>query len=139
MKTIFRMALIAAAAGSLSIAAQAGMPGTENGPTSLEMKSGQGHPFDVGGKRVVAYYTQEDKTCGITIVLATSEQGGMANGGTDGPQGVRISSAVNSGKTLKIDGDFNRSAEFACGADGSKMTARVFTREPYSGKNAAKQ
>ena len=138
MKTMFRMALIAAAAGSLSIVAQAGMPGSENGATSLEMKSGQGHPFDVGGKRVVAYYTQDNKTCGITIVLATSEQGGMANGGTDGPQGVRISSAVNPGKSLKIDGDFNRTAEFACGADGTKMAARVFTREPYNAKSAGK-
>lgn len=138
MKTILRVASLAVAAAGLSLAAQAGMPGTENGPTTMEMKSGQGHPFDIGGKRIVGYYTQDNKTCGITVVLATSEMGGMANGGTDGPQGIRITSAVNPGKTLKIDGDFNRSAEFACGADGAKMTARVFTREPYSGKSAGK-
>ncbi len=142
MKSMLAIAAATVAlAGAVSLTAQpgmAGMPGSENGDTALEMKSGQGHPFDIGGKRVIGYYTQEEKTCGITVVLAASEMGGMANGGTDGPQGVRITSAVNPGKTLKIDGDFNRTAEFACGADGAKMSARIFTREPYKGKSAGK-
>lgn len=137
-KLIWIAAAAAALSGAVSFAAQAGMTGSENGEAKLEMKSGQGHPFDVGGKRIVAYYTQEDKTCGITVVLANSEMGGMANGGTDGPQGIRIAGAVNPGKALKVDGDFNRSAEFACGPDGAKMSARVFTREGYQGKAAAK-
>lgn len=136
MKLIYMAAAAAALTGAMSLSASAGMTGADNGEAQIEMKSGQGHPFDVGGKRVVAYYTQEAKTCGIAVVLSASEMGGMANGGTDGPQGTRITAAINPGKALKIDGDFNRSAEFACGPDGAKMSARVFTREGYKGKSA---
>lgn len=139
MKKLVVLAAAASLAGlAISTSATLGMTGAD-GNAQLEMKSGQGHPFDVGGKRIVAYYTQDAKTCGITVVLSSSEMGGMANGGTDGPQGTRISGAINPGKALSVDGDFNRSAEFLCGADGASMTARVFTREGYKAAEKAKK
>ena len=138
MTSLLRMATIAAAVGALSVFAAQAMPGANGEDTQIVMNPGQGLPLDVGGKRVVSYYTQEDKSCGLTIVLAESEMGGMANGGTEGPHGTRITTAVIPGKSFRIDGDFNRAAEFLCGPDGRKMNARIYTREGYKGKEAGK-
>lgn len=131
MKSLLRMAAIVAAGAIFAAPVEAGMPGADGNDTQIVMNPGQGLPLDVGGKRVVSYYTQEDKTCGLTMVLAESEMGGMANGGSEGPHGTRITTSVIPGKSVRIDGDFNRAAEFLCGPDGRKMNARIYTRDGY--------
>lgn len=133
-----RAAIIAALLGGLSsLPALAEMPGADGNETQVVMKPGQGLPLDVGGKRVVSYYTQEGAVCGLAIVLAQSEMGGMANGGTEGPQGLRVTTQVAPGSQLRIDGDLNRTAEFMCGPDGRKMNAHIYTRAGYLGKQVA--
>jgi hypothetical protein len=66
--------------------------------------------------------------CSLTIVMAAVE-GGMA--GTDTP-GTRISVLVSPNRALRIDASQNKTAEYACGAGGKSMTARVFDREDYA-------
>lgn len=113
-----------------------GMAGSGSEDTQIVMKPGQGLPMDVGGKRVVGVYTQDEGTCGLTLVLAESDMGGMANGGTDAAHGTRVSGHVQPGKSLRVDGGLNRAAEFLCGPGGRKMNARIYTREGYQAKSA---
>lgn len=91
------------------------------------MKPGQGLPMDVGSKQIVNVYTQEAGTCGLTLVFARSQAGGMAKGGTDAAHGIRVAGSVQPGKSLRVDGDMDRVAEFFCGPDGRKMNARIYT------------
>lgn len=143
MKTIISLPALAALAASLCAASalaesgMGGMAGSDGQDSQIVMMPGQGLPMDVGGKRIVGYYTQEEGSCGLTIVLAESEQGGMANGGTDAPHGIRVSGNVQPGKILRVDGEFNRAVEFSCAPDGRKMNARIYTREGYKAAGKA--
>lgn len=130
------IALTAAAAlwggvSSVAMAEMSGMAGAGSGEVEIVMKAGQGLPMDVGGKRIVGYYTKDAGVCGITLVLAESQAGGMANGGTDAPHGIRMTGQILPGKSIRVDGEMNRAAEFKCGKDGLDMTARIFTSEGY--------
>jgi len=140
---VTRIAKLSAAAAVLSAVAlssawaeMGGMAGSSGQDIQIVMNPGQGLPMDVGGKRIVGVYTQDGGTCGLTIVLAESEMGGMANGGTDAAHGIRITGNVQPGKSLRVDGEQNRAAEFQCGPDGRKMNARIYTRDGYPGKTA---
>lgn len=138
MKKIVILSIAAALAASLSgaHAEMGGMAGSSDQDIQIVMNPGQGLPMDVGGKRIVGVYTQDAGTCGLTIVLAQSEMGGMANGGTDAEHGIRVTGHVQPGKSLRVDGGLNRAAEFFCGPEGRKMNARIYTREGYPGKSA---
>lgn len=122
--------------GASALGAYAGMPGADGSETQIVMTPGQGLPMDVGGKKLVGYYMQQEGACGLTIVLSESQMGGMASGGTEGPHGTRIVTEVIPGHKLRVDGNLNRAAEFLCGPEGRKMNARIYTREGYPGKNA---
>jgi hypothetical protein len=139
MRKIVRLAaaaaLLSATSVSLAWAEMGGMAGSSGQEIQIVMNPGQGLPMDVGGKRIVGVYTQENGTCGLALVFAESEMGGMANGGTDAPHGIRVTGNVQPGKSLRVDGELNRAAEFFCGPDGRKMNARIYTREGYT--NAA--
>lgn len=144
MKMIAKIAIAAAVVSGVSglsayapaFAEMGGMAGSSGQDIQIVMNPGQGLPMDVGGKRVVGVYTQDEGTCGLTLVLAESDMGGMANGGTDAEHGTRISGHVQPGKSLRVDGGLNRAAEFLCGPDGRKMNARIYTRDAYQGKSA---
>ncbi|MGL4396949.1 MAG: hypothetical protein ACRCS9_10460 [Hyphomicrobium sp.] len=133
MNLVMRMAAAAAVLGSVSVASAwsetAPAPGTAESP--VVMIPGQGLPLDVGGKRIVGVFQREHQACGLTIVLAVADAGGMAAGERDGPHGTRITLELAPGKTLQIDGDMNRTAAFMCGPGGRKMNARVYTRDGY--------
>ena len=105
-----------------------GMAGSKGENTQIVMNPGQGLPMDVGGKRIVGVYTQDAGTCGLTLVFAESQAGGLAKGGTDAAHGLRVTGNVQPGKALRVDGDLDRAAEFFCGPDGRKMNARIYTR-----------
>lgn len=124
-------AALAVGASSIAVAEMGGMAGSSGQDIQIVMKPGQGLPMDVGGKRIVGVYTQDADTCGLTIVIAQSEMGGMANGGTDAEHGIRVTGHVQPGKSLRVDGGKDRAAEFLCGPSGRKMNARIYTREGY--------
>ncbi|MEQ1671730.1 MAG: hypothetical protein ABL893_12780 [Hyphomicrobium sp.] len=131
-------AALAGMAGQMSgMDGMSGMAGSSGEETQIVMNPGQGLPMDVGGKRIVIVYTQDNGTCGLTMVFAESEAGGMAKGGTDAPHGIRVSGNVQPGRSLRVDGELNRAAEFFCGPDGRKMNARIYTRDGLKNAGAA--
>lgn len=115
--------------------AMSGMAGSSGEDMQIVMKPGQGLPMDVGSKRIVGLYTQDNGACGVTLVFADQQAGGTAKGGTDAQHGVRVTGNVQPGKALRVDGDMNRAAEFFCGPEGRKMNARIFTSTKTSGKS----
>ncbi|MCB1484265.1 MAG: hypothetical protein KDJ17_05155 [Hyphomicrobiaceae bacterium] len=122
----------------LSATAWAEMPGADGTETQIVMTPNKGLPLDVGGKRIVSYFQQQDNACGLTVVLSESEGGGVAAGGSEGPHGTRITTNVIPGQSLRLDGDKNSAAEFLCGPEGRKMNAHIYTRNAYPGKSAGK-
>lgn len=115
-------------AGVSAAAALSGStPGADESTTVMLPK--QGLPLDVGGKRVVGYYEQVNSACNLTIVLAEGATAG--HGDASNPEGTRIVVPVEPGRALMIDGRAGRSAEFLCGPEGGKMSARTFTRNSY--------
>jgi hypothetical protein len=140
MKTILKLAAAAALAtsvSSLALAEMGGMAGSSGQDIQIVMKPGEGLPMDVGGKRIVGYFTQDNGACGLAFVLAESDMGGMANGGTDAPHGIRVTGLVSPGKVLRVDGELNRSVDFMCGPEGRKMNARIYSREGYKAAGKA--
>ncbi|MEQ1717874.1 MAG: hypothetical protein ABL907_18170 [Hyphomicrobium sp.] len=131
MKVLARLAAVSALAGGVCVAAASAETPSAPGDSPVVMTPKQGLPLDVGGKRVVGYFEQQHDMCGLTLVVAVAQAGGMASGEPDGPHGTRISVEVAPGRALHIDGDMNRTAEFFCGPAGRKMNARIYTREGY--------
>lgn len=138
MKSWVRLASMAMAVACMSAASAWAGPPAAAPDSPVVMKPGQGLPMDAGGKKFVSYFQRQDGACGLTVVLSESQNGGLAAGGQEGPQGTRISVEVRPGKTLKIDGGLNRTAEFFCGPSGRKMNARLYTRESYKSAKVTK-
>lgn len=124
LKIVSAAALVGAglAAGS---AFSAETPSSHN----IVMTPGKGLSMDVGGKHTMSYFEPKEEMCNLTIVVAAVE-GGMS--GNDTP-GTRINVQVTPGKALRLDSAQAKSAEFMCGPNGAKMSARLFDREAYKG------
>ncbi len=122
LKTLVGVCVAAAALAAVSSLAIAG--GGENVP----LTPGKGLPLDIGNKHAIAYYTEKDGACSVTVMLS-SKDGGVS--GEDSP-GTRVTALVVPGSRMQIDSSTAQSAEFFCGPAGRKMNARVFEREGYS-------
>ena len=122
---------LALGASSLSGSAEekSKAPAIEPAAQNMVMTPGKGLSLDIGGKHTMNYFETKDGGCSLMIVMA-AQDGGLS--GTDTP-GTRIHIPVAPGKAVQVDASQNKSAEFICGPGGTKMSARIFEREPYKG------
>jgi hypothetical protein len=81
---------------------------------------GKGVSFDVGSKRAVGYFLNDNGTCKVTLVLAETAREGMVLP----PAGTQVKVAVAPGKSARIDAD-GQSIEFVCRASAATMIVKV--------------
>jgi hypothetical protein len=97
----------------------------ERGSNYEIMSPGNGLSLDLGPKHAIALLATKNDACHLTLVLADS-------GGASGEHwpGARIVVPLVPGNALQVDTADGKSAEFSCGAGGTRMDARVLDRPP---------
>jgi hypothetical protein len=60
---------------------------------------GKGVSFNVGSKRAVGYFLNDNGTCKVTVVLAEA----TGDGATPAPPATRVNVSVAPGKSARID------------------------------------
>lgn len=121
---------------AVSLVAAASFAGLSAGqepasPGAVAMSPGKGLSLDIGAKHAVGYFEPRNAVCALTILVAQQTDGEISQ---DSP-GTRFSVQVAPGSRAQIDAADGKSAEFVCGAAGTKMNARVFDRPAWSAKS----
>ena len=98
-----------------------------NGPAAvaLDIKvplltPGKGVSLDVGSKRALAYFLNENATCKVTLVLAEAAR----DGNVPPHAATRITVAVAPGKSARVDAD-GKAVEFVCRASAATMMVKA--------------
>src|SRR5438552_13993418 len=104
------------------ISAVAGPNMTRADPASpLTMKPLQGVSFDIGTKRAVSYFLNDDDGCELTLTLAEVAHDDEVKGLT----ATRITVAVQPGKAAHLDTAEGKSVQFKCQGGAHVMSVEV--------------
>ena len=95
----------------------------EAGSTGLSMKPIHALSIDVGSKRAVAYFLNDNGRCKLTLVVADAMTDDVLP--TDTP--VRFDVAVDAGKNARFDTAEGKSLQFDCMRSAQSMTVREIT------------
>jgi hypothetical protein len=96
-------------------------PGMSRTASPVTMRPLQGISFDIGTKRAVSYFLNNDTACKLTLTLADVIDDDEVNGLT----ATRMTVAVEPGKTAYLDTAEGQSLEFKCQAGAQAMSIEV--------------
>jgi hypothetical protein len=113
-------AFVTAFAGISAIAGP-GMSRVTDPASPVAMRPLQGISFDIGTKRAVSYFLNNDTACKLTLTLADVIDDDETNGLT----ATRMTVAVEPGKNAYLDTAEGQSLEFKCQAGAQAMSIEV--------------
>lgn len=87
----------------------------------------KGVSFNVGSKRAVGYFLNDNGTCKVTVVLAEA----TGDGATPAPPATRVNVSVAPGKSAPIDAG-GKALEFVCRASAATMTVRALEETEFA-------
>jgi len=114
----FTKAILAAIAATIAFSAQAG----ESQATHV-LKPMHGASFEMGTKKVAAYYLAGDKVCDLTVMIGDLPD---ADGNVSG-QSTRINVPLAAGTKSRVYTTEGRALEASC-----SLTAHIVTLRPLS-------
>lgn len=86
-----------------------------------------GITLTVGSKRAIGYFTNDDKSCNLTLMLADAYTEGAIPS-----EPVRVNLAVRAGASARVETFESRALSFACSADATSMTIQPVERVAYN-------
>jgi hypothetical protein len=118
-----RRAAFAIAFASILATALPGLTRVIEPALPVTMKPLQGVSFDIGTKRAVSYFLNDDDGCKLTLTLAEVAHDDEVKGLT----ATRITVAVQPGKAAHLDTAEGKSVQFKCQAGAHVMSVEVLT------------
>jgi hypothetical protein len=122
-----RRGAFAIAFASILATALPGLTRAIEPPLPVIMKPLQGVSFDIGTKRAVSYFLNDDDGCKLTLTLAEVAHDDEVKGLT----ATRITVAVHPGKAAHLDTAEGKSVQFKCQAGAHVMSVEVLDHGAY--------
>jgi hypothetical protein len=121
-RAVFAIALFAASITAAPGTTRAGGP-----LSSAAIEPMQGVSFDIGTKRAVSYFMSDADACKLTVTLAETARDDSVNGATT----LRMTVAVESGKTAHFDTAAGKGLDFKCQPGAKRMSIDVSDLAAY--------
>ena len=83
--------------------------------------------LNVGSKRAIGYFSNDDRTCNLTLMLAD----GYSEGGVQS-EPVRVALKVRPNAAARVETFENKALSFSCAADATSMTIQPVERVAYN-------